>query len=296
MHTRSGERHARALAMAAVTAVAASWTEVAHARDFFAPEERTRTNTAYTLAPSQLGFEVGALGQGGGDVYARIGVAYGFGYGVEVSANLAHAAAGIVNLNGKWNFIDEKMFGLAAGVGVTWAHGDWLWVLPADQRTLVSTLDVVAVPLTLTASAPVLTWLQLDLELSYLHAEVFGNANSENALFDADIGARRVGISPIARFYVLDALELYASVWISPYTALPGAVTARAQLAPDVYAGGQTGGYIELDPGDTYRLAFGARSAITRTSFVSFVLNYGKASERLYGSSFFPAFNVELRF
>lgn len=266
------------------------------ARDFFAPEERTRVDTAYTLAPGQFALEVGVLGLGDDEVFSQIGLSYALPFNIEISANLAHAGVGIVNLQTKWNFIDTKHFALAARMGVVWVNGEWVWILPPVNRAAINEIDAVMLPVGVVASAPVTDWFQADLDVGYTHAEVFGEVDGNRIYADLKLGARQFSLQPSIRFFFLEAAEFYMTAFIAPYTGVPGNAETQVTLMPGVYAGAQSGGFVTRPIEDTFRLKWGVRSAISKTFFVNFALQWAEAAQTLYGTRLSPAFDIEFRF
>ena len=245
------------------------------------PEEASTRNSAYSLPPSTWGIEVGALGIGGGDSLAKLGVAYGFGAGVELGLNLAHASFGIFNLTGRWHFVDTRHFDLGLRVSGTYGHGEWFWVLGDVARKLVSNLDVIAIPVELTASAPVARFLQLDLGVGYRYAELFGTlGNEDNRFFyvESAIGLRQFGFRPGTRLFFWDNTALEIHALLPAYSAIP--LEDREVKVPF---------------SDAWSLEFGLRSRFVPGVFGNIRLQYGAVPRVVYGAALYPAFELEFR-
>jgi hypothetical protein len=277
-----------ALVLLLGTAGAAS----ARARDFRDPAQRTTTNTAYTLATNQWSVDAGLLGVQDTDLVARVGLGYGLGRGFSLDTNFGHSAVGILNLRAKWNFLDRPGFGLGVSLAVFWGHGAWMWIVGED----LSAVNVVAVPLSLHASFLPLSWLQLDVEASYRHAEVFGKVDTQSLFVDSRIGLRSLLVRLVTRFYIAHKLELVLEARLPLYAALPGQLETEAELAEGVRAGARAAGFQRLEFVDVFGAGVGVRSAIAKTTFISASIHYGRQVHALYGHSFWPGMGLEHRF
>lgn len=249
------------------------------AGDLQSPEQRSTRHSAYTLPAKLWSFDVGALGVGGGDVVAVLGVSYGLGAGVQLSANLAHYSVGLFNLTAAYQFVDTRYFALGARFGAWYGHGKWYWVATPIEEKLVSKLDVVSLPLELTASSMPTRWLELDLSAAYSYARFFGSSPPERSVFtETEIGLLQFFVRPGARLYLADhtALELFTKLPL--YSAVP--LDDRTLKVPFKR---------------TWTLEGGLRSRLARGLFGSIRLHYGSISDVLYGARFYPSFEVELR-
>jgi hypothetical protein len=244
------------------------------------PEEASMRYSAYSLPANTWGFDVGALGIGSGDSLAKLGAAYGFGAGVAVGLNLAHASFGMFNVEGRWHFIDTRHFDLGVRLGFTYGHGEWFWVLGDVARRLLSNIDVVAVPIELTASAPVARFLQLDLGVGYRYAELFGSLGNEDKFFfiESEIGLRQFGIRPGTRWFFWDNTALEIHVLLPAYSAIP-----------------REDGELKVPFKDTWSIEFGLRSRFVPGVFGNIRLQYGQVAKTVYGARLYPAFELEFR-
>ena len=244
------------------------------------PEEASTRGSAYSLPGGTWGFDVGALGIGGGDSLAKLGVAYGFGAGVELGVNLAHASFGLFNATGRWHFVDTRYFDLGLRVGATYGHGEWFWVLGEVARRIVSDMDVIAFPVELTASAPVARFLQLDLGVGYRYAELFGTLGNEDSFFyrESQIGLRQFGVRPGTRWFFFDNTALEVHALLPVYSTVPLADRE-----------------VEVPLSDTWSIEFGLRSRFMPGVFGTIRLNYGEVTDAVYGAKLYPAFELEFR-
>jgi len=249
--------------------------------DLQIPEQADTRYSAYTLPQGVWGFDVGALGIGGGDAFAKLGVSYGFGAGIEAGLNLAHIGVGLLNASGAWHFIDTRYFDLGFRAGVWYGRGEWFWTAQGLVERVVSKVDVLNVPLALTASVPITSWAQLDLGVQYTFSQLYGSGAStrENSPFtDAELATRQFFFRPVARVFLSDntALQLAAKLPVHSVLALENS-------AP------------ELSFSDTWSIEGGLRSRFASNFFGNIRLHYGQVSNALYGARLYPSFELELR-
>ncbi len=248
--------------------------------DLQSPEQVSTRHSAYTLPAKLWSIESGALGIGGGDVVALLGVGYGLGAGFQVNANLAHFAVGMFNLGAGYQFIDTRYFDLGARVGAWYGHGKWYWIATPAAEKLVSKLDVVNVPLELTASSMPTRWLELDFGVAYSYAMIFGSSPSERSPFaDNELGLTQFFLRPGVRFFIADHTAFEFSTKLPLYSVL--SLENRSPTVPFK---------------STWAFEGGLRSRLTRGLFGSVRLHYGSAADALYGSRVYPSFEVEYRF
>ena len=250
--------------------------------DLQIPEQADTRYSAYTLPQGVWGFDVGALGIGGGDAFAKLGVSYGFGAGIEAGLNLAHIGVGLLNASGAWHFIDTRYFDLGFRAGVWYGRGEWFWTAQGLVERVVSKVDVLNVPLALTASVPITSWAQLDLGVQYTYAQLYGSgADSPDSspFTDAELGQRQFFFRPVARWFASDntALELSAKLPVNTVVALKSS-------SP------------EVPFSDTWAVEGGLRSRLVPDVFGSLRLHYGRVSSALYGAQLYPSFELEMRF
>ncbi|HEX6278364.1 MAG TPA: hypothetical protein VFZ53_35200 [Polyangiaceae bacterium] len=247
--------------------------------DLQSPEQVSTRHSAYTLPAGVWSLEAGALGVGSGDVVALIGGTYGLGAGVQVGVNLAHFTVGLFNASVGYHFVDTRYFDLGARLGAWYGHGDWYWIATPAAKKIVSKIDVLSVPVELTASGTLTRWLEADLGVVYAYATFFGTSPPEQSVFtDNQLGLQQFFLRPGVRFFLVDhtALELFAKLPL--YSAIP--VDGKNPTLP-----------FER----TYTLEGGLRSRLTRGLFGSVRIHYGSISDVLYNARLYPSFEVELR-
>jgi hypothetical protein len=247
--------------------------------DLQSPEQVSTRHSAYTLPAHVWSLEAGAFGIGGGDVVALLGGSYGLGSGVEVSANLAHFTVGLFNASAGYHFVDTRYFDLGARLGAWYGHGAWYWIATPPAKKIVSKIDVLSVPIELTASSTLTRWLEVDLGIAYAYATFFGTSPPEQSVYtDNELGLQQFFLRPGVRFFLLEhtALELFAKLPL--YSSIP--VDGKDPTLPFKR---------------TYALEGGLRSRLARGLFSSVRLHYGSISDVLYNARLYPSFEVELR-
>jgi hypothetical protein len=255
--------------------------------DLHSPAYRDTRHTAYVLPTNVWSLGVGALGIGAGDVFAKLGVGYGIGGGFQVELNLAHASVGLLNVAAHWHFIDTRYFDLGAGVGLWYGHGGWFWIADDVTKDLVSKLDVLNVPLSLTASLPVLRSLQFDVGVEYTYAQVFGTMERERSLFqDAGFGVRQLTFSPGVHWYIWHNTSLELSSRLPALTEVP----VQASRGDAEHAE-----YHDVPFSDAWSVEVGLRSRLRSNVFGNLRLHYGEVARTLYGARIYPSFELEIR-
>lgn len=273
---------------AAAPAAPATGAAAPAASDLQSPEQRDTRHTAYTLPAGMWGLDVGALGIGGGDVFARLGVAYGIGHGVQAEINLAHMGVGLLNVASHWHFIDTRYFDLGVGVGLWYGHGDWFWIAQGAAQDLVDQLDVINVPVALTASMPVLSTLQLNLGVEYTYAELFGtfDRRERSLLQDANFGVRQLTLAPGVHWFIWHNTSLELSADLPLYTGVP--VTASGESNERVE-------YHKAPFSETWSAEAALRSRLRPGVFGNVRLHYGEIARTLYNAKVYPSFELEVR-
>lgn len=243
------------------------------------PEQVSTRYSAYTLPAHQWGIGTGALGVGDGDAFALLAVAYGVGAGVQVNLNLAHAGVGLLNLSAGWHFIDTRYVDLGFKSGLWYGHGEWFWIADPLAKKLLAEIDLVKIPIELTASSMPTGWLELDLSLQYNWAKLFGASPDDDSLFTkSQIGLVQLFARSGARFFISDNTALEFFVKLPFYTAIP--LEGRSPTVPFE---------------KTWWFEGGLRSRLAPGLFGNIRLNYAAISDVLYGARLYPAFEVEIR-
>jgi len=236
--------------------------------------------SAYSLPRRTWAFDIGALGIGGGDVFANLGAAYGFGGGFQIEMNLAHFGVGLANVDFGWHFLDTRYFDLGARLGVGYGRGAWFWLAQGAAKNVVSKIDLVNVPIELVGSSLVTRWLELDLAAHYDYVKAFGSFDDRSSLFvKAELAVSQLFLRPGARVFVTDrtALEFFAKLPL--YSAVP--FESKTVTVPFE---------------KTWSLEAGVRSRLAARLFGNVRLHYGRIADVLYGARLYPSFDVEFRF
>jgi hypothetical protein len=258
------------------------------------PAQVSTRGSAYSLPARTWSFDLGVLGVSSGDAYARLGIGYGIGAGIQVDLNLAHWAVGLFNLNARWQFLDTRYVDLGLGVGFIYGNGDWFWLATAEK--LASAIDVMALPFSLNASVQAQRWLQFDLGLQYSYAEVWGEIGEKDSLYaEAQLGVRQFLVRPGVRFYISNATSVDFMATLPAHTAAPVEGDVETRLPGILFGGTRTAGYSKLPFSETWKLELGVRSRLATGLFGTMRLHYGQIASRLYGAKIYPSFDVEWR-
>jgi hypothetical protein len=248
--------------------------------DLQAPANVSTRYSAYSLPARTWAFDIGALGIGGGDVFANLGAGYGFGGGFQVEMNLAHMGVGLVNGTVGWHFIDSRYFDLGARAGIWYVRGQWFWIAQGPAKNLVRHIEALKVPLDLIASSQPVRWLELDLGIHYSYTSTFGTADNADSVFSkADLVMNQFSLRPGARVFITDRTALETSVELPLYSGIP--------LKHET---------VTVPFKSTWSLEVGVRSRLTRALFGNIRLHYGSIPDVLYGARLYPSFDIEVRF
>jgi hypothetical protein len=259
------------------------------------PEQRSVRYSAYGLPNGMWSFDLSALGVNGDDLYGSLSIKRGFGAGFELELNLAHYAVGLFNIGAQWTFLDTKYFALAASAGFTYGHGAWIWLVAPGVKDLLEDADLFTFPAAITASSPVLDWLQLDLSVNLRLGTVFGTLGDGANLFaDAQLGATQVSLRPGTRVFVSDATALELAVDLPVYTWVPWEGTITAELRDRGYEKSGSGG-ATLPTSETWKLEAGVRSRLTPWLFCTLRVHYGRINRLLYRTTVNPSLSLEFR-
>ena len=259
--------------------------------DLQSPAQRDRRKSAYTLPVDTWAFEIGALGLGGGDVFAKLGIGYGFGGGFELEANLAHAGVGLLNLSSAWSFLDTRYIDVRAALGLWYGRGAWFWLAQGATKEVISKLDVIEIPVGFDVSAPLSRFIQFDLGVEYRHGEVFGSVGSSESLyFDAQLGIRQFQLRPGVRFFPSRRTEVSLSSELPLYSAVPATASlgagSNSRRADD---------FTTVPFSSVWSFEGAGRSRFAEGIFGSVRLHYSKVARGLYGTAFSPSFSLEFR-
>lgn len=178
-------------------------------RDFLDPKQRVTQHTAYTLAKGQVRTGIGLVGQQSSDLGVRMDLAVGLSDHVDIGANIGHAAFGVVNVYGDFNFLDFKHFALGSSLNFVWIKPSIIWILPDDIRSDLGDINILSIPLELVSSYPINNWLQFDLAAGYTWSKLSGEISSETELIDSSIGTRQLYLRPAVQFHIASRANLF---------------------------------------------------------------------------------------
>lgn len=187
-----------------------------------------------------------------GTNYDNMGVSgdlrYGLPDGFELGTNALYDAVGFVNADSKWNFLDTRWIGLAAKIGLRWINPKNLYPIPKKYRDDLGDIDIIIVPVQLTASFPFSPAFGAHLTVGYNHSNVFGTSPADSdAYVDGMLGAREVYLTPTFTFYPRKRVALLLGAQLPVWVAAVGNVTAETQVSDGVVVGASYAGYRELD-------------------------------------------------
>jgi hypothetical protein len=259
------------------------------------PEQRSVRDSAYSLPKGMWALEGGVLGVTGEELYGALGVKYGFGAGIQLDLNLAHYAVGLLNVSARWSFFEIPHFALAGHVAFTYGHGAWIWILGPLAKDLIEDADIINVPFGVTASAPIVDWLQLDLGVTYQYGTVFGTLGDGGNFFaEAQIGGQQFAIHPGVRLFASDATALELAFELPLYTWVPyeGEITAELRNR-GFERSGEGGATMSLS--EVWKFEVGVRSRLNPWLFAALRLNYGKTNKYLYSTTLNPSLSLEAR-
>jgi hypothetical protein len=259
------------------------------------PEQRSTRYSAYGLPKGMWSFDVSALGVTGDELYGGLGIRRGFGAGFNLELNLAHYAVGLFGIGAQWSFLETRHIALSASLGFTYGHGAWMWIAGPVAKDLLQDADLITVPAAITASSPILSWLQLDLSLNLRYGTVWGTLGDGDTLFaNAEIGAHQVSFRPGARVAASDATALELAFDVPVYTWVPWEGDITAEFARRGYEKSGSGG-ATVPTSQTWKFEAGVRSRLTPWLFCTLRLHYGRANRLLYSTTINPSLSLEFR-
>ncbi len=267
-------------------------------RNFKDPKERPRKGTAYTLTHKEFNVGVTLLGQNPYDLLLKGEFAAGIGDRWEVGVNLAHAAFGIMNVYGKYNFIDKKWWALGAKLGVTWIHVKAIWAIPEEYRDPLGNVDILSIPIEIQSSFPVADWVGLHLTVGYLHSQLFGKINEESLFLNGDIGSSQIYLKPLITLYIAERFQAFVAGRLMVWGGRYGEVTSEAKLDEQVLVGFRSANWNELDFRERSFLSFGVDAKFGKYTYLRIWARFnGAASQsKLFPSPILPGLDLFWRF
>jgi hypothetical protein len=265
--------------------------------DVRSPADRLTDDTAYTLRQGQVRLDTGLVGQDlrTDDLGANLGVRVGLHDRVELGTNLAHVALAYFNLDARVLMIDRPHFAWGARVGVRGFNGGWLYVVPPEQRSEISDLNLVVVPVDTTFTFPIRPWFDMHVTPGYSSVSAFGSFSDSTLTAEGEIGLRQVYIDTYFNFLIRSKVTLVFGVHWALYTAALTDADAVAEVEPGLEVGVQSGEWVRADPSEGWRGSAGVEWAFAKRSGVRLSLVYRRPVPGLPGFVV-PAVNFHFRF
>lgn len=226
-------------------------------RNFTDPVQRVTRHTAYTLQKGEVRTGIGLFGQDQDNLGLDIELAVGYANWGHVSVNLAHAALGIVNLNNEFNIVDKEKFGLGVSLGFVWVKPTFIWFLPQEAKDEFGDLSVMSIPFEIETSYPIKKWLQLDFNLGFMWAGLFGEFGDKTALFGGGFGTRQIYVRTGIQFHLKEKVNLYVNSKLLVYGTLYGSAHAQFVVQEGLIVEAETVGWNQLDFMDGSNLSMG---------------------------------------
>jgi len=264
-------------------------------RDFYDPQQRITDATAYALSNREVRVDTGLLGTGVQDLGANIDVAVGVGRGAQVSTNAAHLSLGIINASTKYTFVDRPRFGLGAQASFLWTRPTLIWLLPNEVTEPLKDIDLLIVPLELTASFPLARWVSLHLGGGYTHAELFGRIGNDASYFNAGLGARMVHLEPVVHFYLGNRVALILGGEAPVYLAAVEQVRSDIELEEGVVLGVRSAEWVAVPVGRAARGRLGVELRLGRRAYLQLFVARSALSNAGGGPPVLPSINAYWR-
>jgi hypothetical protein len=238
------------------------------------------------------------LGQNPYDFVLGADFAAGIGDRWEVGVNLAHAVFGVMNVYGKYNFIDKKWWALGAEVGVTWIHVKSVWAIPEKYRDALGNIDILSIPIEIHSSFPVADWVGLHLSVGYLHSQLFGKINEETLFLDGDIGSSQVYLRPNITLYIAKRIQVFVTARLLLWGGRYGEVAAEVTNNDDLIIGFRSSQFTELEFGDRSFIQLGVDAKFGKYTYVRLwaIFNGAVAQSGIFSSSVLPGLDLFWRF
>jgi hypothetical protein len=249
-------------------------------RNFQSPKERITTNTAYTLTKGEMRANVGILSSDLESFGVTAGFAYGFGKHAEVAANLGHAGLGILNVRGKYNFVDKKWWALGAQLGVVWIRPSAVWALGEATQQRYTGIDILSFPLEISSSFPVAKWVSLHLAAGYTHTEIFGTIDDQVLFFDGSLGMRKVYLEPVIMFYFAERAAVFLGGHLQVWGAARTNLEVETEIVPGFNAGARSDDWVDIAFEDRSHLAVGFELRFGKTTHTRLNIVYNGAFSR----------------
>ncbi len=243
-----------------MTVLAALSSACVHARNFQDPRERITRHTAYA-EQARVRLDTDLLAAEPQRFVANLGVTVAAVRGhLDFSANLAHGAVGVVNLQSKFTVLDTRWYGLGGRVGLTYLNPRSFYFLPRPLRRKLGRFNLASVPIELWQSFPINTWFGADLGMGYRATSLWGDYAGDELLVDASIAQRWFAFMPVLDFYVARRVALRVGARLPVFTQVVEASDVQVALDPGVRVGVRSVEWVRRPFVRTVLLEFGAET------------------------------------
>ncbi len=203
--------------------------------------------------PGVVRVEAGIGGTTGYELGALAGLRVGVTPRLQLGANLAHAALGVVNGHAKVGLFDQGAHSASLSAGVLWldlGRAYWLPAIQPDVDQALRGVDLVMLPVSVTWTREG-SQLGIDLTAGWDHAWIVGRPSSEVVILDGALGVRRAWVAPALRVPLSEAFVLGARGTL-PLLAMGRTVATAEVLVQDgVVAGVRSSEWFRLPLGET---------------------------------------------
>ncbi len=287
-------RLAHELTTASLVALALACACV-HPRDSRSPRERITPHTAYAET-ARVRLDVDLLASETQTFVVNLGLTVAPVRGrLDLSVNLAHAAAGIVSLQSKLTFLDSRWYALGGRVGFTYLNPRTFWFLPGDLRQELGGFHLVSAPLELWHSFPITSYLGLHLGMGYQATAVSGDYRGDELLVDASLAQRSLAFMPYVEVFIARRLALSFGGRLPVMTSVVEATDVQAEVEPGLIVGLRSVEWVRRRFEHTVRLELAAELRFGRNTHLRLAINVW-AFRPLIPLAVTPALNLYWRF
>ncbi len=214
---------------------------------YTSPEGRITDFSAYTLRPGEVRTGLGFVGRTIDDVGLSIPLEVGLPYGGQVSTNIGHDVAPLINADLEWNFLDRKHFGLGARVGIKWTNPTLFYWLDEESREDFGDIDTIFVPVSINTSYPITSWFDAHLDVGYLHSAVYGTAETSGVSGSGAFSSREVFLHPKVAFYIVEKVAILLGAYVPVYAKALVKATSESEVKDGTVVGAEVSAYEKID-------------------------------------------------
>jgi hypothetical protein len=242
-------------------------------RDFRAPSERITPNTAYA-EHARVRVDTDVLAADPHIFLFNLGLTIAAIRGrLDFSANLAHGALGVVNLQSKFTLIDTRWYGLGGRVGFVYANPRTLYVLPPELRRELGSFHLISAPIELWHSFPINEWFAAHLGMSYRGTGLSGQYEGDELLVDTSIAQRWFALLPALDFFIARRVALRVGARLPIFTQVVEATDVQQQLEPELIVGVRSVEWIRRPFARTVVFQLGAETRFGRSTHLLLGVN-----------------------